>query len=120
MNIHSRRSWLLQIGTMNMTLINCHLALQLNPFPTLPITIFTLLSTNFNEYAARIRRALRFSARGKLTSKELREAADLPPNTLLPVAKKMEEDGELVRSTDYSTQPHGHIYSLTKKGMSKL
>ena len=44
---------------------------------------------------------------------------DLPPNTLLPVAKKMEEDGELQRSTDYSTQPPGHIYSLTPKGKAK-
>lgn len=115
MNIHSR----LELRTMNMSMIHCHLALQLDPFLTVPTTIFTLVSENFNEYAARIRRALRFSARGKLTSKELREAADLPPNTLLPVAKKMEEDGELQRATDYSTQPHGHIYSLTPKGKAK-
>lgn len=116
MNVHAN----LQLGTMNMTMILSHITQLSNPFYTVPTTIFSIVSSNFNEYAARIRRALRFSARGKLTSKELREAADLPPHTLTPVTKKMEEDGDLVRSTDYSTQPHGHIYSLTPKGKSKL
>ena len=115
MNVHP----CLILGTMEMTMINYHSTLQSNPFHTVPTTIFTILSANFNEYAARIRRALRFSPRGKLTSKELREAADLPPNTLLPVTTQMEKDGELVRSADYSTQPPGHIYSLTPKGKAK-
>lgn len=103
-----------------MTMIFSHLTQQTPSYPSVPTTIFTILSANFNEYAARIRRALRLSARGKLTSKELREAADLPPNTLLPVATQMEKEGDLVRSADYSTQPPGHIYSLTPKGKSKL
>lgn len=102
-----------------MAMISYQLALQTQPFPFVATTIFTILSENFNEYASRIRRALRFSARGKLNSGELREAADLPPNTLLPVTTQMEKDGELVRTTDYSTQPPGHLYSLTKKGQSK-
>lgn len=103
-----------------MTMILCHPAAR--PFSTtIPANmIFTLLSENFNEYAARIRRALRLATKGKLTSAELREAAGLPPNTLLPVATQMEKDGDLHRATDYSTQPAGHIYSLTKKGLSKL
>ena len=116
MNIHAS----LQRRTMNMTMIHCHLTQQLSPFPTLPVTILTLLVENFNEYAARIRRALKISPRGKLTSEELRKKASLPAHTLTPVTMKMEEDGDLQRTIDYSTQPHGHIYSLTAKGKCKL